>query len=269
MLTRKITVETNDAEAIETLTRLGLTLNQARVYAALVRYGPATAKETARNTNITRQDIYRIMPSLQKVGIIEMTITNPAKFKALPIKQGVSILLNRKVAEHKSLEENAEKIVKQLEKHPFCQTEDKLEFVLIPEKEAHLKKMKDMISNVKISLDIVTSHQRIAQATEEFYEDRLQAIKNGAEIRIVSDKPHIMNQTMKKIAALDAKNGVKIKHIADQPLAVLFIFDRKEVILINSATAKLSESPSLMSNNPCLLALAQNYFESLWNSPSL
>jgi sugar-specific transcriptional regulator TrmB len=266
LLTKKLYVTANDEETIETLTDLGLTMNQARAYAALVRHGPATAKEIAKNTNITRQDIYRIMPSLHKVGIVETTITNPTKFKALPIKQGVSILLNRKVAEHKSLEIKAEKIVKQLEKNQVSPAkEEGLQFVIIPEKEAHLQKMKELIKNVKTSLDIVTCHQRIPQATVEFYKERVQALKNGAEIRVVSDKPQIMNAAMKKIMALDSKYGLKIKHVDNQPLAVLFIFDKKEVVIINSATAALSESPSLFSNNPCLVALAQNYFESLWN----
>ncbi len=83
----------------ETLTELGLTLNQARIYVALLSSERLlTVKEISKITNITRQDVYRIMPSLQNNGLVEKTITAPTMFKATPLKLGLSILVeNRKL----------------------------------------------------------------------------------------------------------------------------------------------------------------------------
>jgi len=70
-------------ETIDTLIELGLTLNQARIYVALLHSEkPVTAKEISKITDITRQDVYRILPNLQKTGLLEKTITAPAMFKA-------------------------------------------------------------------------------------------------------------------------------------------------------------------------------------------
>jgi sugar-specific transcriptional regulator TrmB len=58
-------------EEVQTLTCLGLTLCQARVYLALARSGMSTAKTISKVSKVTREDIYRIMPTLQKLGLVE------------------------------------------------------------------------------------------------------------------------------------------------------------------------------------------------------
>jgi hypothetical protein len=44
------------------------------------------------------------------------------------------------------------------------------------------------------------------------------------------------------------------------------IYDGKEVLMKTSSTQGLEESHSLWSNNPSLLALAQGYFDVLWQT---
>ena len=48
------------------------------------------------------------------------------------------------------------------------------------------------------------------------------------------------------------------------PSALLLLFDKKQVMIITSATGTL-ETSALWSNNPCLIALATSYFENAWN----
>ena len=47
-------------KAIETLTGLGLTVLQSKVYLALAKEGKSTVKGIAKTSNIARQDLYRI-----------------------------------------------------------------------------------------------------------------------------------------------------------------------------------------------------------------
>jgi sugar-specific transcriptional regulator TrmB len=267
MASQKATVpKLGDAEAIETLTQLGLTFNQARVYLALVKYGAATAKEIAKNTHITRQDIYRVMPTLQKAGLVELTLITPTKFEAIPIEQGIAMLLKRKAIEHRKLEESAQEVVHKLENYKASPAADSdSQFIIIPEKEAHLKKVKKLTGSVKKTLDIVTSHSRYSQAVEEFFPERLKALNSGAQIRVISDKPQLSDEA-KRITEIEKKMGICTKYISSAPPALLLIFDKKEVLIINSATAKLADATSLWSNNPSLVAIAQHYFESLWAS---
>jgi len=73
----------NSGERIETLTSLGLTLNQARAYLSLLQLGPVGAKELAESSKITRQDIYRVMLASKKkhsgkIDSYTYTVPSPA-----------------------------------------------------------------------------------------------------------------------------------------------------------------------------------------------
>ena len=78
---------------VETLTSLGLTVLQAKVYLALVKSGDLTIKEISKNADVARQDLYRITSELQKLGLVERLITIPTKFRAMELTHGISILL--------------------------------------------------------------------------------------------------------------------------------------------------------------------------------
>ena len=56
-------------EQIQTLMAFGLTSLQAKTYLALAKLGKADVKTIAKVSKVARQDIYRIMPTLQKWGL--------------------------------------------------------------------------------------------------------------------------------------------------------------------------------------------------------
>ena len=155
-------------ETVDTLIELGLTLNQARIYVALLHSEKsATAKEISKITNITRQDVYRILPALQKAGLLEKTITAPTMYKATPLKLGVSILIKNKTAQHNELIEKAN----QMSNEPCSKQsnlEEEPEFILVPENEAVVQKINNVIGSIQTSLDIVTSRKRFPRAIFEF-----------------------------------------------------------------------------------------------------
>ncbi|MBT0159006.1 hypothetical protein G4O51_03370 [Candidatus Bathyarchaeota archaeon A05DMB-2] len=53
-----------DDKKIETLVRLGLTNNQARVYLSALQTRKASVKTISQSAKVGREDVYRIMPSL-------------------------------------------------------------------------------------------------------------------------------------------------------------------------------------------------------------
>ena len=69
----------------ETLVGLGLSAAQAKVYLAIYKSGKAKASAICKSSGIVRQDLYRIIDSLQEVGLIEKVITFPAEYSALPV----------------------------------------------------------------------------------------------------------------------------------------------------------------------------------------
>jgi sugar-specific transcriptional regulator TrmB len=88
---------------IETLTKLGLTLNQARVYLALATQNQLSAREISKNAGITRQKVYRIIPQLLNKGLAIKQLTHPATYKATLPKNALHTLLEQRKRENNQL----------------------------------------------------------------------------------------------------------------------------------------------------------------------
>jgi len=104
-------------EAVQTLMGLELTFCQAKVYLALVPNGSCTAKTISRISKVTRQDIYRLMPQLQKLGLVQKTLSIPTEWKATPIDDGLAILLERKKKQLSEIQEKTTNLLSNFRKH--------------------------------------------------------------------------------------------------------------------------------------------------------
>lgn len=78
----------SDAEEdrIEFLEKLGLTVVQAKIYIANIDTGPATAKQISKVAKVAREDVYRVMPSLQTLGLTKNESLNQPYLKQYPQK---------------------------------------------------------------------------------------------------------------------------------------------------------------------------------------
>jgi sugar-specific transcriptional regulator TrmB len=252
-------------EDFQALTSIGLTVLQAKVYLALVTLGEATIKAISKTARVARQDIYRITSELQKYGLVEKIIATPNEFKVIPLRDGISILLQR------IYEERAEadrKVMKLMERYKDNDANANLiekepQFVLVPEKDVSLS-IKRAIENTQISVDTITTLIRFRSGIFDFDEMLTEALKRGVKFRFIIDKPEDQ-KSLPEISKALAKNPLlKIRYGHHPPLAVVGIFDRQEVIISTSTIMRLDENPVLLSNNPCLLLMAQNYFEMAW-----
>jgi sugar-specific transcriptional regulator TrmB len=69
-------------DEIQILRSFGLTLNESRVFLALTLLGAASVKEISKSSNVAREAVYRVLPSLQKLGLVEKEIARPTRFSA-------------------------------------------------------------------------------------------------------------------------------------------------------------------------------------------
>jgi sugar-specific transcriptional regulator TrmB len=251
---------------METLTDLGLTLNQARIYIALLRSDvPLAVKDISKVTKISRQDIYRTLPMLQKDGLVEKTITSPTGYKAVPIKLGIAILINKKTAEQTELLERAKKLADSPEFNEKEHVEQEHEFILVPEKDAVVQKINRAMKKARKTIDIVTSKNRVERAMFKFLDARTHALQQGVKIRTIHEKKITTNAQVKEIMEIERKAGIQVRLVDIQPPALLTLIDDQEIVLITSPDADL-EAAALWSNNVSLVAVAKTYFECLWQN---
>ena len=256
-------------EDIEALASLGLTMLQAKVYLALIESENATIKDIAKAAGVARQDLYRITSELQEYGLVEQIITKPIMYKAIPLTRGVSVLLNEL---QRKRSESHKKVAKLIHRYKTKEVTvkakaEKNQFVLVPGKNALILKEKILLKNAEKSISFITSKQRFSQKVYSLAEEFKKAAAKGVKIKLIMDK----SETAKHNSLVDtlAKNyleqpSFEVKYIRYPPPVVMAVFDRKEVLVIASANAGLTESSALWSSNPSLVELAYNYFKVTW-----
>jgi sugar-specific transcriptional regulator TrmB len=251
-------------EGVQTLTRLGLTSCQAKVYLALARSGISTVKTISKVSEVTREEIYRIMPRLQNLGLVEKAITVPAMFKAIPIEDGLHILLEQRTREYHELQAKTRELLKNFKGNNRKATllEEAPQFVLVPETKTLIRRKK-AIENTQKSIDGVISWKIMLRWVLYLAEAINKALKRGVKIRVVAEKPKDVNSFPEIIQDFKQNPCFKIRYILTPPSAAVAIYDKKRV-RITAATAGSGGSYALWSNDTCLLAIVQDYFEIMW-----
>jgi sugar-specific transcriptional regulator TrmB len=251
-------------EDVQTLTHLGLTTSQAKVYLALLELEKATGKTISKHSKVARQEAYRILAELQEKGLVERIIAMPTEFKPIPIKDCIYILIGRKKNEISKTQKEAITLLQKLkEESSHALQEEEPQFILVPEKEA-IRRVRRNIENTRTSLDVITTLNRFKLGLFNFDEVDKKALERGVKFRLIINKPDDENSLTEIVKAVTENPLFEIRYINTPPLAAIAIYDKKEVIIAISATAAINEVPILMSNNPSLLAIAQNYFETMW-----
>ncbi len=253
-------------EEIQTFIRLGLTCNQSKVYLNLAKVGTSTANAISKQTGIDRSEVYRLMLTLGKLGLVEKKITTPVKFTSTPVHDALSLLMSRRVSETSDLDQKARELLRDFRpKEPLSSVIEDSQFIMIPEKETSIQRRRKAIENAQVSIDAVNSWKRFPLLMSTYVDEIRNALQRGVKIRTVTDQPK--NQmALIGIDHFKETSAFQVKYQQTPPEAVVTIYDSKEVIMTTSSTKALGESSFLWSNNSSLLTLAKGYFDVLWEN---
>ena len=252
-------------KGVEVLQDLGLTQCQAKIYLTLCRLGCLDAKTISRNTHIARQDVYRVITDLESSRLVEKVISRPTKFKAIPLKKGVSFLLKQKQKELSTIKSQTESLLDNFNPSNDELVTEKTEFVWVPSKEAIIYNIQNAIEKAQSSINIVSTYKRISKISV-FSEALEGAWSRGVKCRIIMDKPEKSRASDEILNFLSKDNRCKVRFLPSAPETVMTIYDQKEILLITDPTARLSESPALWSNNHSLISGLGDYFIILWTT---
>jgi sugar-specific transcriptional regulator TrmB len=257
----------SDENAAQTLTQLGLTVLEARIYLALCTYGTLNTKELSKLTKTAQPDTYRVLTKLQKKGLIEKIIKKPAEFKAAPIETSVSSLLQKKKAEYDDLKVKTNQLIHAIKEKPVNkpnETENS-QFALIPQSETVVRKIREAIDKSKTSVDIFLSWKRFLDGiTTAFAKSAERAWNREVKFRIIVETPEGEVHVEKALQFCGKSPFCKIRFWAGTPKTVTGIYDKREVFIIIDPEEGLFDSPALWSNNQSLISVVQEYFDKLW-----
>jgi sugar-specific transcriptional regulator TrmB len=200
------------------------------------------------------------------LGLVERTISRPVRFKALPLREGIDFLIKQKKQETKKMEQRAKKFIENYrqENDNYEIRENEPHFVLTARKIASLQKRGDEIDNAQKSIDFISSWKRFPRTIQTFGENGIKALERGVKMRVILEKPKLMNQIPELVKKLKEHPNYRLRYVIDNPKAIIGIFDKERAIIKTSASVGLAEKPSLWTDNPCFLSVLSDYFELMW-----
>ena len=249
---------------VSTLTDLGLSLSQAKVYLALAESKNLTARIISKSSGVARPDVYRILNALEKDGLVEKIITKPERFKAISAEECVAALIQRRMEKTQQLQEKALRLVQILkeEETPREDPDDIQEFVLVTGRDAVYTKMEKMIKSAQEHICFLGLTRRILAwlptATPSLHE----ALARKVNCRMIMPKPE--KEIWEPLKRLEKNPYFGLRLISEQPTTSYSIWDQKEILLITSPIDSATPSPILWSNNKSIVSLGLEHFESLW-----
>ena len=254
-------------ERMQTLMGLGLTFCQAKVYLALVLNESCTAKTISHLSKVTRQDIYRIMPKLETLGLAQKILSIPTEWEAAPIDEGLTILMERKNKQFSDLKEKMTKLLGNFrENSKRTESGEKgSEFMIIPGGETHMRWIIKRLGKVKKNNDVFVTWNIFKYMTFNESKQFKNLLEKGVKFRHII---YGIDETENEIELdpyFKENPNFQTRYILNPPLASIALFDEKEVVFSNPEKNLLA-SPKLWSNNPHFVALIQEYFETQWKT---
>jgi sugar-specific transcriptional regulator TrmB len=250
---------------VETLTGLGLTERQAKLYLALHRLGVSKVEAISKESKIHRQEIYRVVSGLQELGLVERKVITPTMFGAIPIDEALHILFDRKNKELNAIRRKARRLTEHLSRiDSQIAPPPKGSYFNIISGGEHSRKFKEATDNAQKCINLITNCERFRLSFSILHDSIKTALKRGVLIQVITEKP-ASGTFPTWVAQILASNNsnLKLKSIAGPPSVCSVVYDNFEVALCINEFLDF-RGAHLWSNNQSFVTLYQAYFDSEW-----
>ena len=237
----------------KTLTDLGLEPKQAAVYGALLELGEATVVDIAKNTKISRTNLYYILDGLKRLGFVYQTTT---KGKTIYLAEDPKEFLDKFRNRVEKFAENIEKLkeVKKISKKPRIFYFDGAE---------GFKKVWDFLfkSGVKEYLIMTDPEEMLGFVKKGYITGKI--IEEKVRLGIKSRQLVASSLYSREITAKDSEQNRVSKilpHIYKIPFTKIIFGDRVAMI------SPMVENFIFIVESEAFAKTERSTFEALWNS---
>jgi len=258
---------------INDLISFGLTRNEAKVYLALLQLKKASARAAAKLSNVPRQEVYRVLPKLEKLGMIEVIIDKPNKFLAIDPGEVLSELvehqqetLSRQLSKLREKKATIEDELKKVEgKSAGLTSPEPTRFALISGQRLINEKIQEMLQNAESEVLWMAPSVEVLRAV--IY-DRDRMLRKCAQRKVkVRTVTEIDKKNMKEIEKLS--KFCEIRH-STGVTSLATIVDDKEIIIgsavyPNRDLTRGELMHELWTNDSGQVDVMKDFFEKVWN----
>jgi sugar-specific transcriptional regulator TrmB len=254
-------------EYVEILAELGLTHTESKVYVALLCLKSATARSIHKESNVARQDVYRILSDLEEKGLIEKIIAKPTKFQPIPAENAISILFQRRNEQDRQLRKKAKQTFRNFKdtctKTPAL--DEAAQFILLSKNEAdptgHIDKPGKAVDIAKRNVYALITFQlfmKVKLMDEHIWK---RAVKRGVKLNFIigGNEQAELNLDL----ALKNNDNFEVRWTPALPKAAVLLVDEKEAFC---RIGNDIDNPVLWSAEPHFAAMITDYLKTKWKS---
>jgi sugar-specific transcriptional regulator TrmB len=251
-------------EDTKLLTRLGLTELQAQIYLTLAKMDKATLRDLSAAAKTDRANAYRVITRLQELNLIEKLLANPTMFRALPLDEGIKMLLEKKDQEHNEIKAKTKQLLDRYRKvNQDVIGEDVSQFILVPDGRLTKRKVAEMIDSNQKTHDILiywSDFKHQAKAVAAMWNS---VLLRGIKVRIIVFLDE--DERLPKAILCLCKNPLfEVRQASAPPKVTLSIIDGKETLISVTPSISPRGKPGLYVQNHGVVGLVQEYFELAW-----
>lgn len=260
-------------DLVRKLSDFGFTVNQAKVYLSIVQSGPTIVNVISGSTQIHRQDVYKILPKLEEMGLIMKTLDKPIIIEAIPVKIALSRLVSierEKANERISrLEANLKKLQNAIrEQQERRETLEKELFVLL-KTDDQIENVADLtFENTKKECDLVTNLELMTRRLHHFREHFQKLSRRGAIIRVIVENINDEDLVKRIIEKIRPDKGDFAAKLIHKKTSLPYrIIDNKELFIRRKNATETSLPCVLWTNGWSIVQFYKENFEEAWNDP--
>ncbi len=257
--------EADGAEATRLLTELGLTVNEARVYLALLRSESPTAAEAATAARVPRPKVYEALQALESRGFSKSVGGRVRRFIPVEPEAALRGWLSHREHERAEMSERDQIRVETLGKllpvpasEVRTQVPDFLEAISgqVPTTEA----LDDLVSRSTESLSIMLQPPFV-QPRPRWNVKEVEALERGVSVRVIYT-PQALEDPRRFEDIL--RYGGQVRTLAQLPMKLMVRDHEEALISLRDAGTGAQSVTTVAVRHPDLVAPLTTLFEQQW-----
>ena len=264
-------------KVLKTLTNLGLTQLEAKVYIYLSKKGPQKAGDTAKALKLAKQQLYPTLKRLRRKGIVTSTLEHPARFSALAFDKVLDLFVKVKMDEVQLVQQNKDELIADWQNINIGEKSDATpRFTVIEGRNYVYSRIQQMIKETEHQLSIIASVPGLARADQFGVFDNAFSHPSKSKIRyrFLTELSEQNINVMKNLLEKKPNTGFRFEgRTPDLGLRLsnrMIIKDEDEVIFFINTGKDLpvteQEDLCLWTNSQTLVQAFTAVFENLWHN---
>jgi len=252
----------------------GLSVNQAKVYFSIVHSTEANVSSIASATKIHQQDVYKILPKLEDMGLITKTVEHPLVIRAIPPEKALKHIITteqeKATKKIKRLKQTVKALTEAIEKNKDQsrndQKQNNMEVTFLSTDNAINNGLDTAFGNARVECNSVINFELMFRRLP-LLEKRYQALAtNNVRTRILVDNAENVENAMKILERIIPEGNFEVRQSGKITVKPYVIFDNNE-IYISTQRKTLHNFPCVLwTNSQNIIYIYKENFERAWKS---